>query len=58
MKKSIIFSFAVAMIVMFITSCGTKSNKEASFWVRGNCEMCQERIVQTLKSVKGVEKAE
>lgn len=58
MKKSSIYSLAVMMIVIFISSCGTKGNKETSFQVRGNCEMCQERIVETLKEVKGVEKAE
>jgi len=58
MKKSFLYSFAIMMMVMFLTSCGSKANKESSFWVRGNCEMCQERIVQTLKGIKGVEKAD
>lgn len=37
---------------------GAESNKKAEFYVRGNCEMCKERIESTAKSIKGVGDAE
>jgi periplasmic mercuric ion binding protein len=37
-----------------LAGCGVQGNAEASFWVRGNCGMCKERIEGTLNGTKGV----
>ena len=49
--------FILASILITIVSCTSKSNAEAKFFVRGNCDMCKERIDKTVLSMKGVEKA-
>jgi len=49
--------FILATILLTIIACSTKPNAEASFFVRGNCEMCKERIDKTVLGIKGVEKA-
>ncbi|MGN6647691.1 MAG: heavy-metal-associated domain-containing protein [Cytophaga sp.] len=50
--------FILASILLTIVACTTKPNAEASFFVRGNCEMCKERIEKTVLSINGVEKAD
>ena len=49
--------FILASILITIVACSTKPNAEASFFVRGNCDMCKERIDKTVLSIKGVETA-
>jgi len=46
-------------LLLFLYSCGANpSVKEASFYVRGNCGMCEERIESTAKALSGVENAD
>lgn len=47
----------IFIILLIILSCGKKELAKTRFYVRGNCEMCQERIEKTAKKVKGVAKA-
>lgn len=55
MKKSFIIACAVALL----SSCSDSrtSNVHAEFYVRGNCEMCKERIDKTVSELPGVRKA-
>lgn len=53
MKTSLIIAL-VAFTAMFSACKKTELNKESSFWVRGNCEMCKERIEKTAKAQLGV----
>lgn len=49
----------LAPITVLVFSCNQpKAGREASFYVRGNCGMCEERIEQSLASVNGVIKAD
>jgi Cu(I)/Ag(I) efflux system membrane fusion protein len=50
MKKLWILS----VLFILFTSCGSAINKQSTFFVRGNCEMCKERIESTASSIKGV----
>ncbi len=46
-----------ALFVLFISvlfSCSKSANKEAEFYVRGNCDMCKERIETAVKVVPGI----
>ena len=59
MKKSIIISLLIFLFIQtFAHEPGQiqKTIKE-SFWVNGNCEMCQSRIQKAALSVKGVKMA-
>lgn len=51
--KKYIFLFAVLLF-----SCSKQSPTDVTkkLWVRGNCEMCQERIQTSLDQIKGVKK--
>lgn len=53
-----LYSSIVALVAAVILSSCSSSNKNDSFYVRGNCEMCRERIETTALSVKGVSTAE
>ncbi len=63
MKKKIqllswIGGFIVAaLLVLQLSGCGAKANAHTEFWVRGNCEMCQETIEKALNGTKGVASA-
>lgn len=46
------FIFILFISVLF--SCSKSANKEAEFYVRGNCDMCKERIETTVKTVPGI----
>lgn len=51
---------ALAMLLAMaalLHSCTATGNATAEFWVRGNCEMCQERIEAALQAVEGVASA-
>lgn len=55
---SLIASFVLAaVLVVQLSGCGAKANAHAEFWVRGNCEMCQETIEKALHGTKGVAEA-
>lgn len=53
MKKRLPFLLILAATAL-LTACSPNGNANTNFWVRGNCEMCQERIVKSIKSVPGV----
>jgi len=56
MKRSVqLFLFSVVSILVY--ACGSGSFKEESFYVRGNCDMCKERIELGVKELKGVQTA-
>lgn len=50
--KNLVVIFALALF-----ACSKSANKESEFYVRGNCEMCKERIESAAKAVPGVSKA-
>jgi Cu(I)/Ag(I) efflux system membrane fusion protein len=41
-------------LMFCVWSCSKSTDKESTFYVRGNCEMCEERIEKATKEVKGV----
>jgi copper chaperone CopZ len=44
---------------LLVNSCNSNSStKEVSFYVRGNCGMCEERIESTASGIKGIIKAD
>src|SRR6478735_8952670 len=55
MKTQIIIAL-VAFTALF-SACKQGTNKESSFWVRGNCEMCKERIEKTVRALPGIGQA-
>lgn len=42
------------LVIPIFFACSKNTSKETEFFVRGNCEMCKERIENTAKSVSGV----
>jgi len=55
--KSLPSLLSVAALTFFLFSCGTGSFKDESFYVRGNCEMCKDRLESGVKSLSGVAQA-
>lgn len=71
--QSIFLAILIATGALFFNACGEAEQEatdeeqaqeelqegiaEANFFVRGNCEMCQERIQDALNEVDGVEEA-
>jgi copper chaperone CopZ len=49
MRLLLFVSLALGMI-----ACSQSSNKESEFYVRGNCDMCKERIENAAKAKPGV----
>lgn len=62
MKTAKLFSLGtiVLMVSAIFTSCNNSgaTKKHDEFFVRGNCEMCKERIETTVKALPGVSNAE
>ena len=56
MKKTV-HLLLVMMAAIITYSCSPGSFKEESFYVRGNCDMCKERIELGVKELKGVQTA-
>ena len=54
MKNALIIS----LFTLCLAACTSKPNAGTEFFVRGNCDMCKERIEKTALSLKGVSKAE
>ena len=54
MKNIIVLAIVLAGLV----SCTSKPNAHAEFFVRGNCEMCKERIDKTVLAISGVRGAD
>jgi copper chaperone CopZ len=54
MKKIILF----IICIISIAACTNKPNAHAEFYVRGNCDMCKERIDKTVLALKGVSEAD
>ncbi|MFN8415852.1 MAG: heavy-metal-associated domain-containing protein [Cytophagaceae bacterium] len=53
-----LYSSIVAFVAAVILTSCSSANKNDSFYVRGNCEMCKQRIETTALSIKGVFKAD
>ena len=47
----------VPILAILLFSCSKSANKESEFYVRGNCEMCKERIENAAKAIPGVSQA-
>jgi periplasmic mercuric ion binding protein len=47
-----LFLFSLWAITAY--SCGSGASKEESFYVRGNCGMCKDRIEESVKAMNGV----
>lgn len=60
MKKLLLPVIGAFLFLAACTDSTTSSveGKKAEFFVRGNCEMCKERIEDVAKSVEGVQSAE
>ena len=57
-KKSY-YIFVLSSLTAFLFSCNEpKTGKESTFYVRGNCGMCKERIENSLKTTDGIVKAD
>lgn len=48
--KHLIFILGISALI----SCSKSADKEAEFYVRGNCDMCKERIETTVKAIPGI----
>lgn len=48
---------AVVFSALILYSCGTGSLKDESFYVRGNCNMCKDRLESGVKKLEGVTQA-
>ena len=55
--KTLLSLSIVVIVALTLYSCGAGSFKEESFYVRGNCDMCKERIESGVKNISGVAKA-
>ncbi|MDF2453557.1 MAG: cation-transporting ATPase [Bacteroidota bacterium] len=55
--KSLLGLLAVIVLSFAVFSCGTGSFKDESFYVRGNCEMCKDRLESGVKTLTGVAQA-
>ncbi len=54
MKISIILSMTALLVACGSAKQAGSSRNEISFWVRGNCGMCEERIEASIAYVPGV----
>lgn len=50
-----IYSLIIGFLLT-ISSCkkGVETNAKEELWVRGNCEMCKERIEESVKKIEGI----
>jgi len=55
--KNILLAAVTAVALAACSGTGA-SNAHAEFYVRGNCEMCKERIDHTVKNIPGVSNAD
>lgn len=56
--KSIIIFICCTLSSALFTSCGNNANiTEKKVWVRGNCDMCKDRIETHVKRINGVKSA-
>ena len=57
--KTSIKILAFSTLLLLLNSCGEKKEgKQSSFYVRGNCGMCEERIEKAVTAIDGVKKAD
>ena len=54
----LLWSFIAIFLINACTNENSKTLKNSEFYVRGNCEMCKERIEDVLGKVDGVNTAE
>ena len=59
MKYWTLLPFLLMLLAIGNSSCSeTKANASTEFWVRGNCNMCKERIESALEDTPGVAHAD
>lgn len=59
MKYWSIVPLFLAFLAVANSSCSeTKANASTEFWVRGNCNMCKERIETALEDAPGIARAD
>jgi copper chaperone CopZ len=56
MNTKLVLTTVIIALMSFSNVFGQTESE--SFWVAGNCEMCEERIEDAAKSVKGVNSAD
>ncbi|MDB5272625.1 MAG: cation-transporting ATPase [Chitinophagaceae bacterium] len=56
MNRVLNFLSILALSLSFY-ACGTGSFKDESFYVRGNCNMCKDRLESGVKNISGVAQA-
>lgn len=56
--KGLFNLLAVGFSAFTLYSCGSGSLKEESFYVRGNCSMCKDRLESGVKDIAGVANAQ
>ena len=54
-KSDVLLSCFAALLIL--AACSNTPTEETEFWVRGNCDMCKERIEETLNADDGVQSA-
>ncbi len=57
MRRFIALALLFVGAVSFQACESASANSNTEFWVRGNCGMCEERIVETLTEIDGVSEA-
>jgi periplasmic mercuric ion binding protein len=58
MRFNALIAVALMALAAAVTGCSGGANAKTDFWVRANCEMCEETIEGALKGTKGVVKAD
>jgi mercuric ion binding protein len=58
MKNIFNISILFSLLALVISCKPNNPNTTANFWVRGNCDMCKERIEKTVSAMPGVTSAE
>jgi periplasmic mercuric ion binding protein len=58
MRFNVLIVVALMAVAVAVTGCSGGANAKAEFWVRANCEMCEETIEKALKGTEGVAKAD
>ncbi|MEM7036316.1 MAG: heavy-metal-associated domain-containing protein, partial [Bacteroidota bacterium] len=44
-------------MMLYLAGCTAKGNSTSAFWVRGNCEMCKDKIENAFTEMDGIVEA-
>jgi copper chaperone CopZ len=58
MKPKFLLLSMASLLLLLLAACSPKGNATTSFWVRGNCEMCEATIEKALGATPGVVQAD